>query len=665
MSSLPRVNAASLLSLTEKELFEFPHDIFVLAFIDGDLVTTKPRTIWSWLLWEIHREYPLTPLSIKHHIGNRTINPRTHIDVLNNIKASAKEAYVPKDDYSTMIELNKTIHRAFNNMYNVLTVELEEYIVGANSFELLEVLKHPVIKAANDVIMTTPSITAEQIDAQHRIVAGVLMSEPSLVRNSVAVAFRSQLAKQEQLLQCISARGFMTEMDGSIFPVPMRQSYAVGMRTLSAYACESRTASISAFYQATVMKQFQYQNRSFQILNSDMVRLHRTDCGTRKYITIYVDSMKKLNMYIGKYILNDDDEWVVIDHKDKNLLNTPIRLRSMVNCIYPDRHGVCVKCFGELSTSIIDTDAFGQFVAAWVQQSESQKALSVKHFSSNSKDSPYELSTKASNYFEKSDVNSNLIHIKPYTVNNDGYATFKEEEIKNINNLVSENQLNDITANRYSRITQVYITVTSEDGIQTSEVVDVENGTKHSTLTPDALQYIIRKGWTIDEMGNYVVSLRDWDVKKPFLQVPRKKTDMVLAGKRVENFLKGVSTKSLRSGNDSVVGFNDFGDALMALQELSIEHMSARVSHLETLLYGLLAADPENHDYRLPDPLNRDRGKFVTFRNKIDNGNIAVNLAYERQGNALVKPDSFVYTNRSPSGFDWFIIGGEKLKKLR
>ncbi|WP_170771217.1 hypothetical protein, partial [Bacillus wiedmannii] len=84
----------------------------------------------------------------------------------NNIKASAKEAYVPKDDYSTMIELNKTIHRAFNNMYNVLTVELEEYIVGANSFELLEVLKHPVVKAANDVIMTTPSITAEQIDAQ-------------------------------------------------------------------------------------------------------------------------------------------------------------------------------------------------------------------------------------------------------------------------------------------------------------------------------------------------------------------------------------------------------------------------------------------------------------------------------------------------------------------
>lgn len=660
MNQLPVILAVDVMMMSEDEVFALSEDIFELQFIDGSIFTTKQRTIWSWLLWDIHRQYPDTPLLITHHIGDRSLTPMTHANILSAIKTSCKNLYQDLTvAYSNMMALNQVVHESFNNMYNVLTYRLQEYVSTASVLDILEVLNHPTVKELNDTIENADHITAPMIDKVHRGIEQVLMTDNSLIGNSVAIAVRNKLVKTNQLLQCISARGFISEVNDQNFKTPMLTSYSTGMRTLAAFAMDSRTASIAAFSQESTMRSLQYQNRSFQILNSDIRTIHHVDCGTTKTTELFIDSQDKLDEFIGMYRMDEFDKWVNIDTNDAGLLNRPIRVRTIVDCIYPDRHGLCAKCFGDLATSMIDGDSIGQQISAHVQSKLSQGALSVKHYSSNSRDSVYILSPIAMKYFHKHPTKHTRIMINKSLIDRKGYIVFNPLEVENLNNLENVESIKSVSIGRYTKVTSVMVEYTEGD-VVTSEVVDIESGTKSASLTTEALTYVLANKWVVDERGNYRVDISRWDVNKPFLQVPRKKADMVQAGKRFDLFLKGVSSRG-KSEDDSIIAFNNFGDAMMAFQDLTIEHIPMRVSHMQIMMYGLMAADPNDDDYRLPDPLDRKSGSFVTHRDKVRNGNIATAMAYERQGKILMDPTSFTNSKRSKSDFEYFIMGGEKL----
>lgn len=659
MTKLPQINAADILHLTEDQMFELEHDIFELCFYDGTIETTKERTIWSWLLWDIHRQYPDTPLSVNHHIGQRNLTPMTHAKMLSIIKTDCKNLYQdPSMAYSNMMSLNRVVHSSFNNMYNVLTFRLQEYVFSISSVDIIRVLNNPRVKAINDTLDASSNVTAPQIDRAHDNIEKILMSDPDLISNPLAIAARNGLVKSRQLLQCISARGFMSEVNGQNFKTPMLTSYSTGTTTLAAYAMDSRTASISAFSQESTMRSLQYQNRSFQILNSDIRTIHHVDCGTTKTTELFVDTMNKLEQFVGMYHLVND-QWTLIDTLDIKLLNKPLRVRTIVNCIYPDRHGFCSKCFGELATSMIDGDKVGQQISAHVQAKLSQGALSVKHFTSNSIDSLYVLPELASKYFATHPTKHTQIMVNPLLINSEGYIIFDSDEVENINNLQSPESIASVSINRFTKITTVKVEYPVGDVIN-GVVVDIESGTKTAALTKEALLYLLDNKWVVDDYGNYKVSMENWDVMKPIFQVPRKKADTVLAGKRFDSFLKGVPSRG-KGENDSIKSFTNFGDALVAFQDLTIEHIPMRVSHMQVMMYGLLAADPADNDYRLPDPLKRETGVFVSFRDKLNNGNIAVAMSYERQGSILRDPASYTNRKRSPSDFEYFIVEGEKL----
>ena len=660
MGSLPVILATDLLHYSEDEMFAIEHELFELHFIDGVMETTKARTIWSWLLWDIHRQYPDTPLSIKHHIGQRNLTPMLHANILSIIKTDCKNLYQDLSvAYSNMMSLNRVVHSSFNNMYNVLTYRLQEYVFSISSLDIVEVIKHPRIAEINDSLTDGTYLSAARIDRAHRDIEKILRTNRDFDRNPVAIAIRNNLVKPKQLLQCISARGYMSEVNGQNFRVPMLTSYTKGMRTLSAYAMDSRTASISAFAQESTMRSLQYQNRSFQILNSDIRNIHHVDCGTTTTTEIFIDTMDKLSQYVGIYHMVDN-KWKVIDTTDSKLIDTPIRMRTIADCIYPDRHGFCAKCFGDLATSMIDGDKIGQQISAHVQSKLSQGALSVKHFTSNSHDLVYMLSTLASQFFSKDPRKHTQIMVNPILTGQDCHIVFNSKEVENINNLDTPESIATVSINRFTKVTSVRVEY-PHDGAICAVTVDIESGTKTAALTKEALLYLLKYKWVVDDFGNYKVDMSHWDKDKPFLQVPRKKEDTVMAGKRFDSFLKGVPSRG-KGENDSIKVYTSFGAALMAFQDLTIEHIPMRVSHMQVIMYGLLANNPLEGDYRLPDPENRKDSTFVAFRDKLNNGNIAVAMSYERQGGLLMDPSSFVNKMRSPSDFEYFVIGSEKLK---
>ena len=47
MNQLPVILAVDVMMMSEDEVFALSEDIFELQFIDGSILTTKQRTIWS------------------------------------------------------------------------------------------------------------------------------------------------------------------------------------------------------------------------------------------------------------------------------------------------------------------------------------------------------------------------------------------------------------------------------------------------------------------------------------------------------------------------------------------------------------------------------------------------------------------------------------------
>lgn len=660
MNYLNVYKAEDVLRLSEDEVFNLPDEIFWLDFEDQPIITTRERTAWSWILWDVHREYPDIPLISLHHIRNELITPNTHVKLLTRIKNDCVEVYGP-ENVGTLVGLNSCIHRTYNKLYNICITRLEEYVTGASALDILEVLEHPVVSAANQAIFANENITAKEISEEHDKISKVLDKDHSLTRNSVAIAYRNSLVKRPQLMQCVSARGFIPGVNNEIYSVPMKHSYSTGMRSLTNYICDSRMASISAIMQDTAMRSLQYTNRSFQILNSEIRNISYQDCGTMEGSTVVIDSKKKLKLFEGMYHMVNN-KWVEISGSDTDLVNQPIYLRTMVSCKHPDRHTVCLKCLGQLGTSVITGDYVGPYISARVQEKESQGGLSVKHYSANAFTYQHVLDEEAQEYFHVPDGDNSDMYIKSSLVNNNGSIIFLADEVSDVSNaepLVRKGE--NFLTNRYSKIRTVVVNKQLDDDFIETKTVDV-GGLDTVYLTMQAIHYLFDRGVSIDDKGNWVLDVSGWDTEVPFFKIPRKKIDMVQAAKRFETFLRGIkrTTRGEKTGFYAT-DYETFSEALMALVDLTDGGSNTPVTHLQVMLYGLLAANPFEYDFRLPDGKNRGAAMFVTFKDKVTYGNMAMAMAYERQGGILLQPSSYNITKRSRSDYEWFVVEGEKL----
>lgn len=654
-----RINARELLDLDVETLFDQPQPIWVITFEDGTLLTTKERTIWSWYLWRAHRTYRDLPLITRHHICDRQISPLTHAKVLTDIKNDLLRTYTSNGITLDPVEVDDHIYQSFNDQYNGLVVNIDEYAYTTDASDFVEIMEHPPIKALNEQIESNPDIRPKEIDRIQSQIEHIALTDPALKQNAVAIAMRNGLVKNKQLTQCISARGYMSEVNGTNFSEPMLTGYFEGMRTLFAYLADSRTASISAYAQESTMRGLQYQNRTYQIYCNPIHNIHRVDCGTRTSSPIIIDSMEKLADYVGKYHMIDGN-WQLIDTTDKTLLNKPIALRTLVDCVYPDRHGFCAMCYGELYTGLQPDDHVGQMITAHVQSQQSQTTVSVKHFSVNSSDSVYVLDRVAQGVFNQDPAFKSRIYLNESVVKNHGVLTFISSDVMNINNLSDVESIKAVPIARFTQVSMVAVEQADAAGGRSRYSVPLEGDSKLPSLTAAFLKHLLIHGWTVDGTGNYQVDVSQWDWKKPIFTVPKKKEDKLKTSVAFEKFIK--SNDVARSGNNAT-DFKSFSTALQKLQSIVIEHMPTRISHLEVILYGLLSADPSAGDYRLPNPLNRKASVFCKHSTKINKGNIALALSYESQAAIMSTPDSYVNTTRSASGYDYFVIEGELLNQ--
>lgn len=237
-----------------------------------------------------------------------------------------------------------------------------------------------------EIMETEFSMDMQPADIEHQLTG--LMDEEidiykSIKDNPVGIILRANTGiKHKQFSEFTINQGLKPDLTGVTIPIPINSSTLVkGLDVPSYHYIDALGARKSLVLNKTVMGSAGYFGKLVLEL-AQTLSLSKTvsDCDTRHYVTIHINSQKMLNKYNGRYYkINEDDSLMLINSKkDKHLVGQTILLRSPVTCACGDT--VCHRCFGRASLLNLDIAAgISGFESEEVTKVVNQMILSTKH----------------------------------------------------------------------------------------------------------------------------------------------------------------------------------------------------------------------------------------------------------------------------------------------
>lgn len=654
------IDARDVVNMTEDEVFALPNVGINMTFDDGQMLVNRTDTIYSWYLWHVHRTFQDTEILMDHHLAGKTVTPKSHLDILANIRVTAIRKY-SIGDFVNVPGINRTIYEATNNLYNGMTVRLEEYITSISILDFMDIHFHPRVKEINDSLKEKIYLSNDDITKGHDDILDILSNDDTLINNPVARAAKHKLVNPGQIMQCISARGFVTDVDNHRFPHPIRSGYVEGMKSFGEYATESRTATASEFMTATPMQQSEYLNRLLQMSTSVVKRVHPEDCGSKDSTVIVTDTSSKIRDMDGMHYFDNDGVEHVIKPDDKHLVGRALKLRTIFTCKHPDRYGVCASCYGDLAYNLVLTDNAGHTSAVELQSQQTQVLMSFKHLTNSAGSRDFTLSAEAQAYLSRKVLQPNNIYLKAFPNSSVSIVIYIDEG-RNLDDLKHLPDLKSIAPERIAHLTGIGIMI-KRNGVESRELISVKADTRTASFSMDALEYIHKHGWTVNSEGSYVINMDNWEIDKPLLTLPEEQFSTVEYSKTIRKFVKGTSGVKKPKPTDlkTIVQFDNAGQAMSAFHDLVAIKLSVNFSHLAVILYATTSQDIEGGDYNLPFADSRNGGEFTRHHEKMKNGNMAAAMAYEEQTSTLFNPRSYLFTKRPTHEFDHILLHSDDM----
>lgn len=658
------IDARTVLAHPIETLMTVLPERFNVTFEDGvTSPTSNRRTLYTSYFWDIHRAYPNTPLLHTHHVehvlGGKAPTSDTHIKLLSIIFEAVCAAYslhlpIEKEHLLGMV------YEVTNRINNEMPKYAEPSVGSIDILDFIEVEQNETIVHANENTLPTNVSIANT----YKIVMDTINNDPTLRNNALAKAIRSKMMNANQIMQCVSVRGFPTEVDGGILKVPILTNYTRGMNRLYDFVAESRSAAKALYFSEAPLQDAEYFARRLQLLAMTVERIAYEDCGSQGYLDWrvtppqYDDKGKKvydgdLNFMIGKYYLDDETKALrQITHDDNQLYNKVLKIRSVLFCRHRDPHSVCEVCFGALAKNVSRFANIGHLCAATMTQQTSQSVLSTKHLDASSSSVNILLGEDARRYVETNEAkNSYLIRSEFKTKS--PKLVVSREEVAGLTDILSIDNIQNISPLRISSIESVDF-VFKENAATMVAPLQVNQGNRRAVLTTEFLCYLKEKRWEIDSKSNFVFDLSEWNFALPVMLLP----DMEYSysdhshqiAKLIESSVKNLTDRSNPSSPVST------------LQELFLlvnTKLNVNIAALEIIVYASMM--PERDNYALAR--NKENPVLGVADQVIKNRSLAPGYAYEEQAATIVNPRSFFNDGRPDSVFDVFIAPHEVVEQ--
>ncbi|MCK9234867.1 MAG: hypothetical protein M0R77_00955 [Gammaproteobacteria bacterium] len=665
------LKARKLLGVPTEVLWETLNGEFYLEFDDGVILADEASTIYSSYIWKFISKFPDIPFLKKHHINSHLgksllsveANGRLFDSVLWDVFDWAVYGVDPRnEDLKSRVpdpstaklnvlefkeELAETAWGTLNEMYNDLSVRCEPWVVGISINDLVEVTQHNPIKEVLEGFL--PPVQ-ESLDKIYDTLDEALFNDPKLENNILSRLVRSGLINKNQLQQCVGARGFITDIDSSLFRLPILRNLTQGIRSAYDSQIESRSAAKSQAYSEEPLEQSEYFSRRQQLISQTLKNLVEGDCGAKEGLgwNVGEDDLKHL---VGKNYYDDEGVLRYIKSSDKHLIGKTITLRSPFKCQTTHPTGICSTCMGQLALSVFRLSNVGQDTAVSMLSDVGQRVLSVKHLDGSSVvDSlTVDLETRkyirvgkdGSSYYLSPDLkNASSIELvfSPYTV--PGFTDIKQCK-----------DTSDLFLSRVSRMNSLGMIVKERNRV-IEVALDVGLAKRKASLAFDVINLIKERGWKVvqTEAGDtvYVVDITGLDQNTKLLTVPLRHFNMGDQAKAIAALLESKTGAVKERDEDTPIS-----EFIAELYETVNSRLSVNFAVLEVITYSIMIVSAKGEDYSLPKPWTQSGlgVKDRTFRRR----SASVEMAYQGQQFAIKDPVRYNYTNVMDHQMDVFI----------
>lgn len=669
---MKRIHARTLLAYESSDLWDMLIGKFILVMDDGELETTDKEVIYSHYFWTYHKEYPTLPILKRHHVSHvlngSPITTDTHAVLLSVIYKDAVSSIPGMDDPNNRDRITRLVYIVTNRLYNDFVSKAGAWITSIDILDFIELLDHPPISEANANIKPTQ----ESIGKTYDVVINSVTKSPELKNNTITKLLKSKLVNRNQVLQCISARGVLTDISSINFNRPVLVGYAQGMRSMYDMMVESRSCAKALFFAEQPLQDTEYFARRLQLLAMSVETVHYTDCGSTEYLSMNVKgptydergnliSKGDLGNLIGKFYWDDVTQTLkAVEITDSHLFGKTVKFRSMVaGCKHPNPAGVCYVCFGKLADNLIPGTNIGHASAGTLNSQISQNVLSTKHLDGSAILDGIILSADAQPFFTVNQDQST------YHLNGDLLRTassvrmiVSDKSLFGLNDIHHVTNVRDISTSRLSKIDYVSVEVTTMDGNIEIYPVLIEFKGRYGMFTHEFLDFIKHNKWTVDRRNNAIFDITTLDPAVPIMALPDKQYSMsdhsACVASIIESRIMDLTDRGVES---SAAG------TLVELFDTVNDKLNINLSLLDLLIYSAMVVDGNGNDYRLTKPWT-SKGLGVTSRT-IPNRSLGGAYAYEDVYAVLTKPKSFYAFNRPDHPMDVYSMPEETVADFK
>lgn len=620
------ITSKQILSITKTDIWNLPDKEYCITYDDSICVnTTIKHIIFNRYCWDLFEMYPMTPIpsscSVSAILNGGSYNADTHIKMLETCFKHICE-FNNINTYTDKEPLLRLVYKIVNTIYNEIVNRVSDYVTTIDATDFVNIIKDDEIVAAHASIRSNP----ESIDRCYRMLKTSLISNKS--SNNFVQAYKSKAINENQANQCLGPRGFVTDLDRTVFKQPITTGFIKGLTSLYDLMVESRTAAKSLNANDTHIKTSEYISRRLQLLSMPVERVVNGDCGSTEYMDIFITKAVLDNLN-GKYYLDEETQTLKYIKGDENhLLDKIIKIRTTLGCKLHNPHEVCTTCLGKVSENFRENSNLGYIMTAFLMEKSTQSILSTKHLTHSVKKSVIKLEGLADKYFFTDD-DSNL-YFRPEVNLKNKLLILPNAKLNKLVDVLNLSHTN-IALNKIGELEDIVI---RDMGYKTpiSESVNIAYNDRLCIITKSLLEYIKSVKLEADARGNFVIPLDTFNKKNPVFNNPLKEANIIAFVNKIARLIEVNKDKT-----------DNPYDKLNELFMHIIDKFKCNISVLEILVYATTTYNKDAQNYKLGrnavTPYCESKG--VIFRHR----SMGQLLVFEEQAKEIVSNAAVAFSN--------------------
>lgn len=548
-----------------------------------------------------------------------------------------------------------------NKLNNYLTVMTERYAISATAEDIVELIDTEFIQDLRYRIISG-QITINEGESEF---STWVLTEDSIENNNFIMLSRIGAVSINQGYQTVVMRGAVFDLNNRILPNPIYDSYAEGIVNHGDSLGESRGSGKALISNGPALKSSESFHRKGRLFASPLHGISsEVDCGSNILVPIKATTYDLLLSLQGKYIKLHPEDGVLTLATPEFLksLTLPITLwmRDSAFCLSHDPAQPCPTCYGAMVTAIpynVITKRhamIGGWSATAIIKDIGQGLLSLKHFLRNTVTVPFTVHQRDSKVIT---TNKHDIFLQKALVAEGTELILDAKMIKELSDMRGLDSLENVSDDKLSYFTEVTLRYLIDDPMNDGKAIvqqpiTVSVSNRKAIMTSDMLDYVLRVGWEQKDKKFITVSLSEWNPTLPMFKLTNTHEDLDYLRKEIENFMRFSNRNSKWLSQEVTPEL--FGETVTELWKLiNTKFKGHNIIHASTLLYSLVALDPENGCYTL---MNGHGTKyFSSYERNLYNRGVGTAFLFNDPQKLINTPEWFLVKDRldGPSESYW------------